>query len=76
VAYSNADYDKLMADSKTMEDPQPNYTAAEQLLAADMPIIPIYHYTSSRMLKTDIKGYPTANVFGTWYLKELYRVAP
>lgn len=76
VAYSNSDYDKLMADSKTMEDPQPNYTAAEQLLAADMPIIPIYHYTSSRMLKTDIKGYPTENVFGTWYLKELYRVAP
>ncbi len=75
VAYVNADYDKLMADAKTMEDPQANYTAAEQILAKDMPIIPIYHYTSSRMLKTDIKGYPSMNVFGNWYLKELYRVA-
>jgi oligopeptide transport system substrate-binding protein len=75
VAYLNADYDKLMADSKTMDDPQPNYTKAEEILAADMPIIPIYHYTSSRMLKTDVRGYPKKNVFGTWYLKELYRVA-
>ncbi len=73
VAYANADYDKLMADSKTMADPQANYTMAEELLAKDMPIIPIYHYTSSRMLKTDIKGYPQQNVFGNWYLKELYR---
>ncbi len=75
VAYKNEAYDKLMADSKTMEDPQANYTQAEQILAADMPIIPIYHYTSSRMLKTDVHGYPKNNVFGTWYLKELYRVA-
>ena len=75
VGWINADYDKLMADSKTMADPQPNYTAAEQLMAADMPIIPIYHYTSSRMLKTDVRGYPSMNVFGTWYLKDLYRVA-
>ena len=44
-------------------------------MAADMPIIPIYHYTSSRMLKTDVRGYPSMNVFGTWYLKDLYRVA-
>ena len=71
----NADYDKLMADSKTMEDPQANYTTAEQLMAADMPIIPIYHYASSRMLKANVRGYPSQNVFGTWYLKELYRVA-
>lgn len=75
VGYSNPEYDALMAESKTMEDPQPNYTRAEEILAADMPIIPIYHYTSSRLLKTDVKGYPTQNVFGTWYLSELYRVA-
>jgi oligopeptide transport system substrate-binding protein len=75
VGYANAGLDKLMADSKTMEDPQANYTAAEKIMAAEMPIIPIYHYTSSRMLKTDIEGYPEQNVFGTWYLKELYRVA-
>jgi oligopeptide transport system substrate-binding protein len=75
VGYNNPEYDRLMAESKTMADPQPNYTKAEELLAEDMPIIPIYHYTSSRMLKTNVKGYPTQNVFGNWYLKELYRTA-
>ena len=75
VAYMSEAYDKLMADSKTMADPQPNYTEAEKLLAADMPIIPIYHYTSSRMLKADIRGYASHNVFGNWYLKDIYRVA-
>jgi ABC-type oligopeptide transport system substrate-binding subunit len=40
-----------------------------------MPIIPIYHYTSSRMLKADIRGYASHNVFGNWYLKDIYRVA-
>lgn len=76
VAYVNADYDRLMAESKTMADPQPNYTAAELLLAQDMPIIPVYHYTSSRMLKPDVRGYASHNVFGNWYLKDIYKVAP
>jgi oligopeptide transport system substrate-binding protein len=75
VGYANAEYDRLMAESKTMDDPQPNYTAAEKLLAADMPIIPIYHYSASRMLKPDIRGYASHNVFGNWYLKDIYRVA-
>lgn len=73
--YSNPDYDKLMKDAKTMADPNPNYTAAEGLLAADMPIIPIYHYTSVRAVKPDIKGLSSTNVLNTWYAKDLYRVA-
>jgi oligopeptide transport system substrate-binding protein len=73
--YANADYDKLMKDAKTMADPNPNYTAAEGILAADMPIIPIYHYTSVRAVKPDIKGLSSTNVLNTWYAKDLYRVA-
>lgn len=73
--YNNPDYDALMKDAKTMADPNPNYTAAEGLLATDMPIIPIYHYTNVRAVKTDIKGLPTTNVLNTWYAKDLYRVA-
>ena len=56
-------------------DPNPNYTAAEGLLAADMPIIPIYHYTSVRAVKPDIKGLSSTNVLNTWYAKDLYRIA-
>ena len=73
--YANPDYDKLLKDAKTMADPNPNYTKAEELLAADMPIIPIYHYTQVRVVRKDIKGLPTTNVLNTWYAKNLYRIA-
>ena len=73
--YANPDYDKLMKDAKTMADPNPNYTKAEELLAVDMPIIPIYHYTQVRVVRKDIKGLPTTNILNTWYAKNLYRVA-
>jgi oligopeptide transport system substrate-binding protein len=72
--YSNAEYDKLLEESSTAADPNVNYTAAEQFLANDMPIIPIYHYTKVRMNKTDIRGLPMNNVQQTWYAKDLYRV--
>ena len=57
-----------------MADPTPNYTAAEAILATDMPIIPIYHYTKVDMIKPDIKGIPQNNVLQTWYAKDLYRI--
>lgn len=72
--YSNAEYDTLLKDAKTMDDPNPNYTAAEGLLAADMPMIPIYHYAKVDMIKPDIKGLPENNVMQSWYAKDLYRV--
>ena len=73
--YNNPDYDALLKGAKTMADPNPNYTKAEELLAADMPIIPIYHYTQVRVVRKDIKGLPTTNVLNTWYAKNLYRIA-
>jgi oligopeptide transport system substrate-binding protein len=72
--YNNPDYDKLLKDAKTMADPSANYTAAEQLLANDMPIIPIYDYVSSRMVKADIKGFSDHDPLNNWYAKDLYRV--
>ena len=73
--FLNADYDALMKEAKTMADPNPNYTKAEEILAAEMPIIPIYHYAKVDMIKPDIKGLPTDNVMQTWYAKDLYRIA-
>jgi len=73
--YSNAEYDKLLEDAKTMTDPNPNYTKAEEILAKDMPIIPIYHYAKVDMIKPDIKGIPQHDVMQFWYAKDLYRVA-
>ena len=72
--YSNPEVDRLMAESKTLDDPQGNYTAVEQILAEDMALIPIYHYTSVFMLNSQIKGWPYDNVQKNWYSKDLYRV--
>jgi oligopeptide transport system substrate-binding protein len=73
--WSNAEYDRLMAEAKTLADPSANYTAAEQIMAAEMPILPLYQYTSVFMLDPAIKGYPYDNVQNNWYAKDMYRVA-
>ena len=72
--YHNATYDKLMKDAKTMKDPSANYTKAEELLATDFPILPIYHYAQVYMIKSDIKGLPLHDPMQFWYAKDLYRV--
>ncbi|MEL6600129.1 MAG: hypothetical protein AAFR40_11440 [Pseudomonadota bacterium] len=64
-----------MAASKTAENPQEMYTEVEQILADEMGIAPIYHYTQSFMKKPDIKGWPLNNVENNWYSKNHYRVA-
>ncbi|WP_310619976.1 peptide ABC transporter substrate-binding protein [Flexibacterium corallicola] len=73
--YNSADYDKLLDAAKTAEDAQPLYTQAEELLAADMPIIPIYHYTEGYMFQTSLKNWPVKNAEQNWYAKNLYKVA-
>ena len=73
--FNNPEYDQLLKEAKTQADPNPNYTRAEEILAAEMPIIPIYHYAKVDMVKPDIKGLPTENVQQTWYAKDLYRIA-
>jgi oligopeptide transport system substrate-binding protein len=73
--YSNERVDELMKQSKTAEDPQPNYTEVEQILADEMGIAPVYHYANTFLLSPDIKGWPYDNVENNWYSKNFYRVA-
>lgn len=73
--YSNAEYDKLLADAKTAEDPTELYTRAEEILAEDPPAAFVYHYTRVVMVDPQIRGYVTDNVLGTWYAKDIYRLA-
>ncbi|MEJ2036002.1 MAG: peptide ABC transporter substrate-binding protein [Maritimibacter sp.] len=69
------EYDTLMKESKTAADPNPMYTAAEQILADEMPFAPIYQYTKVEMIKPDMRGMSTGNLMQNWYLKDMYRVA-
>ena len=73
--YINAQVDSLMQESRTLTDPGPNYYRVETIIAEDMAIIPIYHYTSVFMLKPDIRGWPYDNVQQNWYSKDLWRSA-
>ena len=73
--YNNPEVDALLADSKTSDDPQADYTKIEQFIATDVPIIPIYHYTVNMMLKPTVKGWPVHNVQQNWYAKDFYITA-
>lgn len=73
--FSNARVDELMAMAKTSADPQPLYKEVEQILAAEMPVIPIYHYAGVYMLDDDLGGWPVNNVEQNWYSKDLYKIA-
>ena len=68
-------YDELMKQSKTAADPNPMYTEAEQILAEEMPMAPIYQYTKVEMIKPDMRGLGLNNLMQNWYLKDMYRVA-
>ena len=73
--YNNPRVDSLMNEAKSSRDTTPLYTEVEQILAEDMPIVPVYHYSTNMMLKDYIKGWPVHNIQQDWYSKDLYKVA-
>lgn len=73
--YANEEYDALLKEAKTAEDTTPLYTEAEQIIARDMPVIPIYHYAGVYMLDSDVGGWPVDNVEQNWYSRDLYKTA-
>jgi oligopeptide transport system substrate-binding protein len=72
--YNNPEVDALAADAKTAQDPQADYTKIEEIIAVDVPIIPIYHYSANKMLNANIRNWPVNNVQQNYYVKDLYRV--
>ncbi|MDH2065985.1 peptide ABC transporter substrate-binding protein [Pantoea sp. GD03673] len=73
--FSNADYDAVIAKaSKETNDQARNsdYNRAEQILAEQAPIAPIYQYTNGRLIKPWVKGYPITNPEDVAYSRELW----
>ena len=76
AGFSSEEVDTLLGEAKSMDDPQANYTRIEEILAAEMPVIPIYHYAGVYMMSPGISGsWPVQNVEQNWYSKDLYKVA-
>lgn len=73
--YVNPEVDRLMEEARLSDDPLPMYQEIERILAEDMAVIPLYHYTNTFMLDPQVKGWPFENVDQSWYSKDLYRVA-
>ncbi|MCJ7872038.1 peptide ABC transporter substrate-binding protein [Phaeobacter sp. J2-8] len=73
--YSNARVDELLAEAKSSHNTTPLYTEIEQIVAADMPVIPVYHYSTNILLKDNVEGWPIDNVMQKYYSKDLYKVA-
>ena len=58
--WSNAEYDRLITQASTEQDPANRMAMlrnAETLLATELPVIPIYFYTSSELAKSNIDGF-------------------
>lgn len=73
--YHNPDYDKLLDKStreSSVEKRNQDYNQAEKMLARDVPIMPIYHYTNARLIKPWVKGYPLHNPEDVAYSRELW----
>ena len=73
--FKNADYDAVIAKASRETSDQvrnSDYNRAEQILAEQAPIAPIYQYTNGRLIKAWVKGYPITNPEDVAYSRELW----
>lgn len=73
--YHNPKYDALMyraARETSAAARNSDYSQAEQIIAEDAPIAPIYQYTNARLIKPYVKGYPIDNPEDVAYSREMW----
>jgi oligopeptide transport system substrate-binding protein len=73
--FANTRVDQLLNSARTADDPSPYYTEIEEILAEEMPVIPVYHYSGVFLLNPRLKNWPFSNVEQLWYSKNFYKVA-
>ena len=64
-----------MEQAKVSKDTSAIYSEIEQIIAADLPVIPVYHYAGVYMIDSDLGNWPVNNVQQQWYSKNLYKIA-
>ncbi|BCQ44988.1 hypothetical protein ERHA55_25150 [Erwinia rhapontici] len=73
--FKSSEYDAVLAQaSRQTNDKARNddYNRAEQMIAGQAPIAPIYQYTNGRLIKPYVKGYPITNPEDVAYSRTLY----
>ena len=73
--YNNPKLDTLLEQAKVSKDTSAIYSEIEQILAAELPVIPVYHYAGVYMIDSDLGNWPVNNVQQQWYSKNLYKIA-
>ncbi|MBR9786916.1 MAG: peptide ABC transporter substrate-binding protein [Vibrionaceae bacterium] len=73
--YNSKEYDQVMNNALATTDDKKRlayYDEAEKLIAADVPIAPIYYYMQARLVRPNVGGFAKNNVEGRIYSKDLY----
>ena len=73
--FHSADYDAVLAKASmetSVAARNTDYNKAEQIIADQAPIAPIYQYTNGRLIKPFVKGYPITNPEDVAYSRELW----
>lgn len=73
--FNNTTYDEILAQAANAAKPterEKDYQIAEQIIAEQVPIAPIYQYTNGRLIKPWVKGYPIDNPEDVVYSRELW----
>jgi oligopeptide transport system substrate-binding protein len=73
--YNNEKLDSLLEQAKSSANASEIYTQIEELIAADIPVIPVYHYAGVYMMDSDVGNWPVNNVEQRWYSRNLYKIA-
>ncbi|EPT0529570.1 peptide ABC transporter substrate-binding protein [Proteus mirabilis] len=73
--YQSQQYDEILVQANMTTDEEERnrlYNRAEQVIAEEAPIAPIYQYTNGRLIKPWLKGYPIENPEDVAYSHMLY----
>jgi oligopeptide transport system substrate-binding protein len=74
TGWSNAEYDRLLAEAMTKNDRDERnalYQQAEAILVDEVPILPIYHYTRTFLIQKNVRGFE-GNVLGYYVYHQVW----
>nr|WP_284694951.1 peptide ABC transporter substrate-binding protein [Photobacterium galatheae] len=78
TGFCNSDFDALLKQAADVSDESTRYglyRQAEQILDHAAPVMPVYYYNHTRLVKSHLKGFPRNNPKGNIYAKDMYFVA-
>ncbi|WP_424409289.1 ABC transporter substrate-binding protein [Pasteurella sp. PK-2025] len=75
AGYKNALYDQQLAQSFSVQNEEERaevYAKAQAILDEDFATLPIYYYTSVKLIKPNVKGFAFGHPTNAYYFKDVY----